>query len=402
MKTKNKKALLLDNIHPAAEQYFAKAGFRVTSVASLGGEDLVRSLQGVTALGIRSKTKLTAHVLRRAPTLEAVGAFGVGVNQIDMPVASDLGIAVFNAPYSNTRSVVELTLGQIFTLMRQSGDRNREMHSGKWHKTSAGAQEVRGKVIGIIGYGNVGSQLSVLAEFLGMQVVYYDLAERLAHGNAKKCRNLPELLKKADIVTLHVDGSKTNVKIIGKKEIAMMKDGAVLLNISRGMLIDVDALGAAIKRGKLAGAALDAFPDEPQKSPAAFNSPLRGLPNVLLTPHIGGSTEQAQHAIAEYVPQLLVDYLMTGSSVGSVNLPNVRLAPLRGTHRLLHIHRNEPGFLARINGIFADCDCNIAAQHLKTNDGLGYVISDIDRDCGKRLAERLAQDEGTVRFRVVS
>ncbi len=401
-KIKKEKVLLLDKIHPVAKTRFEAAGLQVSTADNLPIKNPASMLADTTVLGIRSKTKLTAELLRQAPCLQAIGAFGVGVNQIDISAASEMGVAVFNAPYANTRSVVELTLGQIFALMRQSGDRNREMHNGKWNKKSAGAQEVRGKTLGIVGYGNVGSQLSILAEALGMRVVYYDLAERLAHGNARKCRSLTELLRLADVVTLHVDGGKDNIRIIGKKEIAMMKKGSLLLNISRGMLVDTAALVAALAAEHLAGAAMDAFPDEPSKSLGSFKSPLRNLSNVLLTPHIGGSTEQAQQAIGEYVPDILIDYLSTGSSFGSVNLPNVRLTPVRGTHRMLHIHKNVPGMLARINGIFAENNCNILAQHLKTNELLGYVISDIDKNYGKRLTERLAGAEGTLRFNVIS
>ena len=393
--------LLLDNIHPAADRIFADNGMGLLRHGALADVP-ERELGEVVMLGIRSKTPVDAALLERMPRLIAVGAFGVGINQLDLEALSGRGIALFNAPYSNTRSVVELALGQMLALLRRSGDRNREMHDGTWNKAAGGAQEARGKTIGIIGYGNVGSQLSVLCEALGMNVLYHDLTEKLALGNARAA-GMEQILRQSDILSLHIDGGSGNRHIIGRAELDMMRPGAMLVNMSRGSLVDVEALAASLRAGHLGGAALDVFPDEPGSSPAQFRSPLQGMPNVLLSPHIGGSTEQAQRAIALYTPRRLVDYYRLGNSMGSVNLPNVRLGDSSpGSHRLLHIHRNSPGALATINSLFAKHQCNIVAQHLKTNEDLGYVISDIDKSCGDNIARELAQAGGTILFRVLS
>lgn len=396
------KVLLLDKIHSAAAESFSAAGYEVETRDSLGGQELARALGDVRIIGIRSKTQLTEEILTQTDQLQAIGAFGIGTNQIDIKTASAKGIAVFNAPYGNARSVVELAMGHIFALLRCSFDRSMEMHQGKWNKKSANSHEVRGKLLGIVGYGNIGSQLSVLAEAVGMNVIYYDLIDRLSHGNARSCRSLNDLLKEADIVSLHIDGGKGNEQLIGEKQFNLMKKGALFLNLSRGSLVDIEALVKAIKGGKLAGAAIDAFPSEPKTSPADFKTPLQGLPNVILTPHLGGSTEEAQRTIARYVPRLLMEYMHTGSTFGSVNLPNVRLSPIEDAHRMLHIHHNVPGMLAAVNRSLANNGCNVLAQHLKTNEELGYVISDIDKTYKKGVVEELANIEHTVKLRILS
>ena len=400
--TRKPKILLLDKIHSVAEKSFANAGFRVEKHDSLEGKALMRALQDTQAIGIRSKSLLTKEILQEAKQLQAIGAFGIGTNQIDIKTASDKGIAVFNAPYGNARSVVELTMAHILVLLRHSFDRSMEMHQGKWNKLSSRCYEARGKTLGIVGYGSIGSQLSVLAEAMGMKVLYYDLMDRLSHGNATSCRSLAELLRQADIVSMHIDGAKGNEKLMGEKQFSLMKKGALFLNLSRGSLVDIPALVKAIKSRKLGGAAIDAFPKEPKTSPAEFKTSLRNVPNVILTPHLGGSTEEAQETIAQYVSRLLLEYLNTGSTLGSVNLPNVRLTPIENTHRMLHIHKNVPGMLAAINRCLATNGCNVLGQYLKTNEALGYVISDIDMTYKKDVIKQLAAIDHTVRLRILS
>ena len=400
--TRKHKVLLLDKIHPTAERNIAAAGFRVERHESLEGKALARALRDAQAICIRSKSLLTEEILRAAKSLQAIGAFGIGTNQIDIKTASEQGIAIFNAPYGNARSVVELALAHLLALLRHSFDRSMEMHRGQWNKLSRDCHEVRGRTLGIIGYGNIGSQLSVLAEAMGMNVIYYDLVARLSHGNAKICRNLNELLRQADIVTMHIDGGKGNETLMGEKQFSLMKQGALFLNLSRGSLVDIAALVKALRSRKLGGAALDVFPQEPKTSPAEFETPLRNLPNVILTPHVGGSTEEAQESIAQYVSRLLLEYMHTGSSLGSVNLPNVRLTSIENTHRMLHIHKNVPGMLAAINHCLAAHGCNVLGQYLKTNETLGYVISDIDMSYKKSVIKELEAIEHTVRLRILS
>ena len=399
---KRGKALLLDKIHPVAAESFSAAGYEVKTHDSLEGQALAQALRDVHVLGIRSKSRITKEILMAAEQLQAIGAFGIGTNQIDIKTASAQGVAVFNAPYGNARSVVELAMAHIFALLRCSFDRSMEMHQGRWNKKSINSHEVRGKLLGIVGYGNIGSQLSVLAEAVGMKVIYYDLIDRLSHGNATSCPSLNELLKQADIVSLHIDGGKSNERLMGEKEFSLMKKGALFLNLSRGTLVDIAALVKAIKSGRLGGAAIDAFPTEPKTSPADFKTPLQGLDNVILTPHLGGSTEEAQRNIARYVPRLLLEYMHTGGTFGSVNLPNVRLSPIKDTHRMLHIHQNVPGMLAAINRCLANNGCNVLAQHLKTSGELGYVISDIDKRYKKGVVEELMNIEHTVKLRILS
>ncbi|HYF35146.1 MAG TPA: phosphoglycerate dehydrogenase [Prosthecobacter sp.] len=396
------KVLLLENVHPEAERLFRAEGFPVEVVkGGLDEAELCERVKGVSILGIRSKTQVTPRVLESADRLMAVGAFCIGTNQIDLTGCLKRGIAVFNAPFSNTRSVVELALGQLIVLARRIPVKNPQMHQGIWDKSAAGAFEVRGKTLGIVGYGNIGAQLSVVAEALGMRVVYYDIAEKLSLGNATRVRSLDELLEAADIVTLHVDGRKENTNLIGAPELARMKPGAILLNLSRGHVVDLDALASAISSGHLGGASVDVFPHEPKTNDEPFESPLRGLPNVLLTPHIGGSTAEAQFNIGQFVPGRILDYINTGNTQQSVNFPNVQLPSFQNAHRLLHVHANVPGILARINQTLASHQINIVGQYLKTNEHIGYVITDVETEYSPELIEELRGIHHTIRFRVL-
>ena len=394
--------LLLENIHPAAVERLQEAGYSVETLkGALDEDDLIEKIKGVHVLGIRSKTNVTARVLEAADRLMAVAAFCIGTNQIDLDACADHGVAVFNAPYSNTRSVVELAIGLTITLMRDVVDKSAGMHTGKWNKSADGSRELRGKTLGIVGYGAIGSQLSVLAEALGMRVIFHDLSERLALGNARRMRNLDALLAEADVVTLHVDGRKENADLIGAAQLQQMKEGALFLNLSRGHVVNIGALSQAIQGGRIAGAALDVFPEEPRTNADPFESPLMGLKNVILTPHIGGSTEEAQEAIAEFAAERLLGYLNRGDTTFSVNLPNVQLSDVSGGHRLLHIHRNQPGVMAALNRELASAGLNILGQHLKTDDRTGYVITDVDRDYDPEALKALKTLDGTLRFRLL-
>jgi D-3-phosphoglycerate dehydrogenase len=394
--------LLLENIHPAAVERLQEAGYSVeTMKGALDEDDLIEKIKGVHVLGIRSKTNVTARVLEEADRLMAVAAFCIGTNQIDLDACADHGIAVFNAPYSNTRSVVELAIGLTITLMRDVVDKSAAMHAGRWNKSADGSRELRGKTLGIVGYGAIGSQLSVLAEALGMRVIFHDLSERLALGNAKRMRNLDALLAEADVVTLHVDGRKENTNLIGAAQLQSMKEGALFLNLSRGHVVNIGALSQAIQGGRIAGAALDVFPEEPRTNADPFESSLMGLKNVILTPHIGGSTEEAQEAIAEFAAERLLGYLNRGDTTFSVNLPNVQLSEVSGGHRILHIHRNQPGVLAALNRELAHAGLNILGQHLKTDERTGYVITDVDRDYDPDALNALKSLDGTLRFRLL-
>lgn len=396
------KVLLLENVHPDAFSTLKHEGYDVVTVSgALDEEELIKQIKDVSVLGIRSKTQLTQRVLEHAPRLIAVGAFCIGTNQIDLETCLKKGIAVFNAPYSNTRSVVELVIGEIIMLARNLPDKMHLMHQGKWDKSANNAKEIRGKKIGIIGYGNIGSQVSVVAESIGMDVYYYDLIEKLALGNATKCHTLKELLEKVDFVSLHMDGRDTNKNIIGEKEFATMKDGVIFLNLSRGHIVDIKALKKAIESGKVAGAGVDVFPYEPKTNEEAFESELRDLPNVILTPHIGGSTEEAQENIGNFVPGKIIDYINTGGTTNSVNFPNLQLPTLENAHRLIHIHQNKPGIIAQINKILATNGINIVGQHLKTNETIGYVITDIDKKYDSNVIKELKEIEHTIRFRVL-
>lgn len=394
--------LLLENVHPAAVERLEEAGYTVeTMKGALDEDDLIAAIKGVHVLGIRSKTNVTRRVLEHADRLLAVAAFCIGTNQIDLEAAADKGVAVFNAPYSNTRSVVELAIGLTVALMRDVADKSAAMHRGEWNKSAVGSRELRGKTLGIVGYGAIGSQLSVLAEGLGMRVIFYDLSERLALGNARRMRSLDALLAEADVVSLHVDGRKENTAIIGAAHFARMKPGALFLNLSRGHVVDVDALAEALRSGRLGGAAVDVFPEEPRTNADPFDSPLRGLRNMILTPHIGGSTEEAQEAIAEFAAERLLGYLNRGDTTFCVNLPNVQLAEVTRAHRLLHIHRNQPGVLAELNRALSDAGLNILGQHLKTDERTGYVITDVDRDYDREALKALKLLPGTIRFRML-
>jgi D-3-phosphoglycerate dehydrogenase len=394
--------LLLENIHPLAALRFSRAGYTVeTHAGALGEDELAERVQGVHVLGVRSKTAITDRVLERADRLLAVGAFCIGVNHIDLAAAAGRGAAVFNAPSSNTRSVVELAIAEIIALNRGLFDRSVDLHGGRWTKSAKDAFEVRGKKLGIIGYGAIGSQLSVLAEALGMEVYYFDFTEKLALGNARRCRTLDELLAVADIISLHVDGRAENTRMIGAEQFAAMKDRVVFLNLSRGHVVDLEALAGALRSGKVLGAAVDVFPEEPNANGQAFSAPLQGLANVILTPHIGGSTEEAQEAIADFASERLLGFLERGDTSFSVNLPNVQLPEVRGAHRLLHVHENRPGLMAGINRVLADYGANILAQHLRTNDAVGYVVTDIDRADNPQVTDALRTLPGTIRFRTL-
>jgi D-3-phosphoglycerate dehydrogenase / 2-oxoglutarate reductase len=397
------RALLLENVHPEAAGALRAAGIEVTTLAgALDEAELAEALPGIDLLGIRSKTQVTGGILKQFPDLLAIGAFCIGTNQINTQAASELGVAVFNAPFSNTRSVVELAIAEMIALTRRLTDKNSSLHAGTWDKSATGAHEMRGRRLGIVGYGNIGSQLSVLAEGLGMSVVFYDSAEKLALGNARSCESLDELLEVADIVTLHVDGRDGNAGMFEEAQFASMRKGAVFLNLSRGFVVDHGALAAHITSGHLAGAAVDVFPEEPARQGDAFQSDLRGLPNVILTPHIGGSTEEAQQDIGRFVAAKLRDFLHWGSTTLSVNLPQVAFDPQPGTHRLAHLHGNTPGVLAAVNGVLADHSVNIEGQALATRGQLGYLLTDIGCDYPPEVVHALAAMPETTRLRVLS
>jgi D-3-phosphoglycerate dehydrogenase len=394
--------LLLENVHPIAIQMMRQEGFQVeTYTAAMTEEELCDKIRNVSILGIRSKTMVTAKVMENANRLMAIGAFCIGTNQIDIKAATKKGVAVFNAPFSNTRSVVELAIAQMILLIRNIPDKSARMHQGIWDKSASGSYEVRGKKLGIVGYGNIGTQLSVIAESLGMKVLYYDREEKLALGNATKCRKLDELLEQADIVSLHVDGRSSNENLINAESFRKMKDGVIFINLSRGHVVEISALKEAILTKKVAGCAVDVFPYEPVSNQETFVSELRGLPNTILTPHIGGSTEEAQENIGNFVPSRIMEYINTGSTSNSVNFPNLTLPELENAHRLIHIHNNVPGILARINKTLADHGINIAGQYLKTTESIGYVITDINKQYSQELIKELRAIEHTIKFRVL-
>ena len=395
------KILLLENVHPAAFDNLSEDGFSVELVKhSLPEEELIEKIKGVHVLGIRSKTQVTEKVLEAANKLLVIGAFCIGTTQIDLISAKKKGVVVFNAPYSNTRSVVELALGQIIMLMRNVFTRSTEIHQGEWNKTAINSREVRGKNLGIVGYGNIGKQMSVLAEAVGMRVYYYDVADKLALGNATKCNSLEELLSISDVVTLHVDDNKANRDFIGEDEINQMRDGAMLINLSRGFVVDIEALTNALKSGKLGGAAVDVYPSEPSSN-GDFETPLQGIPNVILTPHVGGSTEEAQRDIADFVPNKIMDYINSGNTVDAVNFPNIRLPKQQKAHRFLHIHKNVPGIMAKIGKVLAEYEMNITGQYLSTDSEVGYVITDLDKEYNKEVVKALKNVENTIKFRVL-
>ncbi|HYF69683.1 MAG TPA: phosphoglycerate dehydrogenase [Ohtaekwangia sp.] len=394
--------LLLENVHPVAVELLKAEGFNVeTYHAALTEEELIEKIKNVHVIGIRSKTMVTEKVLEHANRLMVIAAFCIGTNQIDLKTATKKGIAVFNAPFSNTRSVVELAIAQMIMLMRGIVDKSVKMHQGEWDKSAKGSFEVRGKKLGLIGYGNIGTQLSVIAESMGMKVYFYDIEERLALGNAIQCKSMNEVLEQCDVISLHVDGRKTNANIISSPEFALMKQGVIFINLSRGHVVDIQALRENILSGKVAGCAIDVFPQEPASNDEEFVSELRGLPNTILTPHIGGSTLEAQQNIGRFVPGKIMDYINTGSTSNSVNFPNLTLPTLHDAHRLIHIHNNVPGILARINQILADNGINIVGQYLKTNESIGYVITDINKEYDKEVIAKLKAIEHTIKFRVL-
>jgi len=396
------KVLLLDDIHGRAAATFETEGYQVEMLSeNLDEEELCRRIKGISILGLRSRTPITERVLRHANRLMAIGAFSVTTRLIDLSACAANGVIVFNAPYTNTRSQVELTLAQIIMLMRRVPTFNRQMHEGKWRKTSVGSYEIRGKSLGIVGYGHGGQQLSVLAEALGMNVWYYDLIEKPALGNATKCATLKELLRKSDVVSLHVDGRPGNAAFFGKKQFKSMRDGALFINLSNGGAVDLDALRDCLHSGKLAGAAIDVFPEEPLQDKDNFHSALRDMNNVVLTPHIAGATQEANETTAGYVPEHIINYVNSGSSHGSINFPQIQPPENKKAHRLIHIHENRPGILARIDNVLARHQINILGQYLNTNDQIGYAIIDIDKRYGEKVLDDLKEIEHTIKFRVL-
>jgi D-3-phosphoglycerate dehydrogenase len=373
------KVLLLENIHPVAEAAFRRAGFEVdVRPRSLSEDELVAELPGVSVLGIRSNTTVTSTVLDAGKDLLAVGCFCIGTNQVDLASAADRGLAVFNAPFSNTRSVVELVMGEIVALARRLTEKTQRMHEGVWDKSAKGSHEVRRRTLGIVGYGNIGTQLSTIAEAFGMRVIFFDTSDRLAHGTARRVGSLEELLAESDVVTIHVDGRPGNAGLFGAERFAMMKPGAVFINASRGMVVDDAALRDNILSGHLSGAAIDVFPLEPKAQGDPFESPLRGLDNVILTPHVGGSTQEAQEEIGHFVSNKLLQFVGRGSTELSVNLPQVAPPQPQGAFRMGYLHENAPGVLAEINRLLADTGVNVVGQSLSTRDSQGYVLTDTD------------------------
>lgn len=395
--------LFLENISDAAVKQFKDAGY--SSVKKLGGalseEQLIKEIKDVHLLGIRSKTQITKNILEAAHKLQAIGCFCIGVNQVDLKSARQQGVVVFNAPYSNTRSVAELVIGLAIMLIRRIPDKNTAAHQGVWKKEAKGSYELRGKTLGIIGYGNIGSQVSVLAESLGMKVIFYDTVTKLPLGNAVSKKSLKEVLSQSDIVTLHVPETVQTKNLINKNNIKYFKKGSILINYARGEVVELDTLAKAIKEEHLSGAAIDVFPWEPEKNGDTFQTPLQNLPNVILTPHIGGSTEEAQANIGEDVSNKLFRYLEMGSSTGSHTIPSLSLPPQEGTHRILHIHKNVPGVLSAINTALSQHHINILAQYLKTNDEVGYVVLDIDKKLSNQALQLLKELKDTIKVRLL-
>ncbi|GAA3835663.1 phosphoglycerate dehydrogenase [Nocardioides panacisoli] len=391
------KALVLENIHPAAVEVLEGRGYEVSvRPGAMSEDELVATLDDVNLLGIRSNTTVTRRVLEAAPALETIGCFCIGTNQVDLGAATERGVAVFNAPYSNTRSVVELVIGEVIALARRLPEKTQRMHDGVWDKSARGSHEVRGRTIGIVGYGNIGTQLSNVAEALGMRVVFYDKADRPAHGNARRMKTLGDLLEVADVVSLHVDGRPGNAGFFGAEEFSAMKSRALFINASRGMVVDYDALRDHILSGHIAGAAVDVFPVEPKAQGDAFDSVLRGLDNVILTPHVGGSTQEAQEEIGWFVAEKLARFALEGSTALSVNLPPVLPPVLTPGHRLGFLHQNVPGVLADLNSVFATAGDNVIDQHLSTRDQLGYVVTDASAPLSNEAVEELRRSEHCV------
>ena len=396
------KVLLLDNIDQDAADKFAAEGYRVEQVsAKLGEDDVIKAIRDVSIVGVRTRTKLTPRVISAGEKLMGIGVFSVGTDHVDVHGAAERGIAVFNAPFSNTRSVVELALGEAMVLMRRVFEHSTALHQGQWTKTADRSFEIRGKKLGIIGYGNIGSQLSVLAESVGIEVIYYDIAEKLSHGNAKRVSSFQELLKQSDIISVHFDGRASNKNLIGEKEFEMMKTGVIFLNLSRGSVVNYEALANAVRSGKVGGAGVDVFPSEPKSNSESFESVLQGLPNVILTPHIAGSTVEAQRNIANYVSERLLKFLAHGETLGSVSLPDLYLPPIQKGMRILHIHSNVPGIVANVSAIFAKHGVNIVGQSLKTRDSVGYLVTEIADKVPDDVLREIREVSETIKLRVV-
>lgn len=395
------KVLLLENIHAEAVRLLESRGYDVsTRSGALDEDDLIEALRGVGMLGIRSRTTITENVLANAPDLLSIGAFCIGTNHIDLDAAGRHGVAVFNAPYSNTRSVVELAIAEIIAMARRLTDRNRALHEGIWDKSAVGAHEVRGRSLGIVGYGNIGSQLSIVAEALGMHVYFYDIVDKLALGNAKRVNSMEELFERSETISVHVDGRASNANLFGEREFAMMRPRSLFLNLCRGHIVDHDALYEALTSGHIAGAAIDVFPTEPVNKGDEFRSRLQNVPNVILTPHIGGSTQEAQFDIGRFAAGKVADYHSLGNTSMCLSMPEVAAPPTRAT-RITHLHRNVPGVLARLNSILAAHDMNIGFQSLATSGELGYVVTDVTGEGIEGLAAELGGMEETVRVRVL-
>jgi D-3-phosphoglycerate dehydrogenase len=396
------KVLLLEGIHTSAGELFSDEGFAIEAVgAALGENDLIERVKDVHVLGIRSKTQVTTRVIDAARRLLSVGCFCIGTNQVSLRHANNRGVPVFNAPFSNTRSVAEMIIAEIIILARQLGDRSREVHAGTWKKVAASCHEVRGRTLGIVGYGHIGSQVGVLAEALGLRVIFFDIATKLPMGNNRAAASLDDLLTLSDFVTLHVPETPQTRNMFGQAQIKRMKKGACLLNASRGSVVDLDALASALKEGKIGGAAVDVYPSEPESNSEGFNSPLRGLANVILTPHVGGSTEEAQESIGREVAAALVKFVNTGSTTGAVNFPVVEAPPISGTHRILNVHRNVPGVMRDISRIVSDLQANIHAQVLQTDPDIGYLVMDLDQDVSHEVRDAIAGLETNIRTRIL-
>ena len=395
--------LLLEGVHPSAVEALEVSGYTNIDYVtrSLPNDELKARVADAHFVGIRSRTRLTAEIFAAAEKLVAVGCFCIGTNQVDLNAATNRGIPVFNAPYSNTRSVAELVLAQAILLLRGIPEKNAICHRGGWQKTATRSFESRGKKLGIIGYGNIGTQLSILAESLGMEVYYHDVVTRLPIGNAKSVSDLKQLLSKSDVVSLHVPETAATKWMMGKEEFSAMKDGSVLINASRGTVVDIQELASAVESGKLLGAAVDVFPEEPRSNNDEFISPLRGMDNVILTPHVGGSTQEAQENIGGEVVEKFIKYSDNGTTLSSINFPEVALPTHFGKHRLLHIHKNIPGVLGSINQVFSENNINISGQYLQTNDQVGYVVIDVDAEHSEIALEKLRKIEGTIRCRVL-
>lgn len=395
--------LFLENISDVAVKHFKATGYtNVKKInAALTETELIHAIKDVHLLGIRSKTQITEKILDAAPKLQAIGCFCIGVNQVDLKAATKNGVVVFNAPYSNTRSVAELVIGASIMLIRKIIDKNKAAHEGLWLKEASGSYELRGKMLGIIGYGNIGKQVSVLAESIGMKVIFYDVETRLPLGNAESRKSLKEVVAKADIVTIHVPELPGTKNLINKNLLRHFKPGSILINYARGEVVDLNALAKSLADRQLSGAAVDVFPAEPEKNGDAFSSPLQGLSNVLLTPHIGGSTQEAQEHIGNDVSSKLFNYLEKGISTGSHSIPELSLPPQEGAHRILHIHHNVPGVLSEINTQMSKHKINIVGQYLKTNDSIGYVVLDVNKNLSKHALDLLRNIKGTIKLRVL-